>query len=135
MTFRIAPLSEGDNPLYWHDLNDYLSEANIPIRPDWSYRKYSEVVKTLSGHKYGRGKPVAVWTMQLTASQRYKLREICPDLSAAVYIETPTNELDIYEDVIWVQAQAVMNWTDGEEERQSEFTLNTEIIFTGLVEV
>ena len=135
MTFRIAPIAEGDNPLYWYDLNDYLSEADIPIRPDWSYHKYSEVVKTLGGLKYGRGMSVATWSMTLTASQRYNLRLICPDLSAQVYIETPTNDLDIYGEIIWIQASAVMNWPEGDENRQSDLTLDTEIVFTELVEV
>lgn len=135
MTFRIAPISEGANPIYWYDLNDYLSEADIPVRPDWSYRKYSDAVKTLGGSQFGRGMPMAVWSMQLTASQRYKMRQICPDLSANVYIETPTNELDLYGDIIWIQASAVMNWTEGEENRQLDRTLDTEITFTELLEI
>lgn len=135
MTFKIAPLTEGNNPIYWYDLDDYLSEADIPIRPDWSFRQYSDSAKTLGGAKFGRGFPVATWSMPLTASQRYKLREICPGLSADVYVETPTNELDIYGEIIWIQAQAVMNWTDGEENRQVGRTLDAEIVFTELVEV
>lgn len=135
MAFRIAPIAEGSNPLYWYDLNEYLSQANIPVRPDWSYQQFSESVKTLGGSKFGRGFPVATWAMQLNAYQRYKLRLICPGLSAPVYVETPTNELDIYGEIIWIQAQAVMNWTDGEENRQVDKTLDSEIVFTELIEV
>ncbi len=135
MTFRIAPIAEGNNPLYWYELNEYLGEADIPVTPDWSYRPFVESVRTLGGSKFGRGYPVATWGMQLTAHQRYQLRQICPGLSAQVYIETPTNEVDLYGDPIWIQASAVMNWTDGDEDRQSDKTLNAEIIFTEIVEV
>lgn len=135
MTFRLAPISE-TNPLYWDSLEDLLSSADIPVAPDWSYQPYSEVVRTLGGLRYGRGYPIAVWRFEaITPDQRNVLRSFCADLSARVHIETATNEIDTYGDPVFVQCSAVMNWTEGEEDRQIDKTLGVEIVFTELVEI
>jgi hypothetical protein len=136
MTFRLAPLSAGDNPIYWDTLQDLLGEADIPIEPDASYRPFAEVVTTQGGGRYGRGFASAVWAFNgITPFQKFQLREICPGMSADVYIETPTNDYDMYGDRIWIQARAVMNWTEGEEDIQADRTLDIEVVFTELVEV
>ena len=135
MTFRLAVGTE-PNPIYWDDLETLLSYADVPIEPDWSFQPYSETVRTLGGLRIGRGSPVAVWRFEaLTADQRYTLRQFCPDLAARVHIETPTNDLDVSGNMVWIQCSAVMNWTEGEEDRQIDKTLGVEITFTEIVEI
>ncbi len=136
MTFRLAPLSVGDNPLYWDDLSDLLGVADEPVEPDANYRPQSEAVVTLDGQTLARGYAVALWTFSgLTPAQRYALRQICPGLSADVYIETLTNEFGASGNRIWIQAQAIMHWTDGDEDIAANATLNCEVRFTHLIEV
>lgn len=136
MTFRIAPLSAGDNPIYWYELSALLSAADMPIEPDATYRPQSESVATLDGKTYARGYPSALWSFDgLTPAQKYKLRQICPELSADVYIETLTNEYDINGDRIWIQAQAIMHWTDNDEDIAANITMNVEVRFTHIIEI
>lgn len=136
MTFRLAPLSAGSNPLYWDALQDLIGEADMPIEPDASYLPYQEAVELGSGKLREIGYPSAVWAFSgLTQAQRYQLRLICPSGSAYVYIETMTNEYDVSGNRIWTQAQAVMKWQVGEEDIQADKTVNLEITFTHLVEV
>ena len=136
MTFRLATLSAGANPIYWDTLQDLLGSADIPIEPDASYRPYAETVKTQAGGKFGRGFAIATWLLTgINAEQKYILRQICPNASADVYIETLTNEYDVSGNRIWIQAQAVMEWMDGDEDIQADYTIDLEILFTHISEV
>jgi hypothetical protein len=136
MTFRLASLSAGANPIYWNTLQSLIGVADIPIEPDASYKPYQEAVKTMAGTKYGRGYASAVWSFSgLSPEQKYILRQICTDLSADVYIETPTNDFDVSGNQEWIQAQAVMEWTEGEQDIQGGMTIDFEITFTRLIEV
>lgn len=136
MTFRLATLASGSNPIYWATVQELLGAADVPALPDASYRPFAEVVETMGGGSFGRGYPQAVWSFDaLTAEQHYILRQICPGLSADVYIETLTNEFDASGNRLWIQAQAVMKWTGGEEDIQADTPLNVEINFTHIVEV
>jgi hypothetical protein len=135
MTFRLVTTSAGSNPLYWDSLQDVLGEANIPIVPDASYMPYRDVVNLANGQKRGMDLPSATWVMTVTGTQKYILREICPGASANVYVETPTNDYDISGDREWIQAAAVMEWHDGEEDIDADITRDLTLTFSHLVEV
>ena len=133
MTFRLAQLSAGANPLYWDTLQDLLGEADIPIEPDATYNQ--NVVALADGQKRLLGFPYVTWSLTLTGMQKYILRQICPYASASVYIETPTNNYDANGAREWTQAQAIMNWTEDEENIDADITLDIVIRFTHLVEI
>jgi hypothetical protein len=136
MTFRLAPIVEGANPLYWQSLDELIGRANIPTDPDASYTPHAEVIKTLSGKTKARGFPSAAWYWAaVTDEQREILRAICPGASAEVYIETTTNELDLYGNPEFIQCSAIMHWTPEDEDKQAGNTLGLGIVFTHLVEV
>lgn len=136
MTFRLALKVEGDNPLYWQTIDQLIGTADIPNNPDASYIPQGEVVRTLAGGGYARGYASATWHWNaLTNAQRAVLREFCPGVSAEVYIETPSNDLNVCGDQEWIQALAIMHWNAGDEDQQAGNTLGLEILFTHLVEV
>ncbi len=136
MTCKISPLSDGNNPLYWDTVQSLIGEADIPIEPEMDYRPSSETVRTMSGSDYERGYPAATWRFTgLDALQRYTLRQICRGASADVYIETTTNEFDMYGERVWTQAQAIMHWPPGEEKLEADRTIDLSIEFTHLIEV
>jgi hypothetical protein len=136
MTFRLALKAEGPNPFYWQSLQQLIGRADIPADPDASYTPHTEVVKTLSGKTKARGYPSAAWYWAvITEDQRAILREICPGASAEVYIETVTNDLDLYGDPEFIQCSAIMHWTPEDEDKQAGNTLGLGIVFTHLVEV
>lgn len=133
MTFRLAPLSAGANPLYWNTLQDLIGVADIPIQPDASYLPYTEPIDLASGKKRGNGFPAATWLLSgINGEQRYVLRQICPGASADVYIETLTNDYDVSGNRTWIQAQAIMYWPEGEEDIQADMTSDMEIHFSFL---
>ncbi len=134
--FRLSPISEGSNPDDWDTVDELLSEADEPIEPDASYQEQAEVVPTLGGGGYARGFATATWLLSgVTPAQKYTLRQICPGVSAPVYIETPTNSYDSSGDRIFIQAAAIMHWPTGEDDIQADITTDLEIIFTELVEI
>lgn len=136
MTFRLALKAEGANPLYWQTLDQLIGFADIPIDPDFSYTPQSDVVKAVSGLSFPRGFASAMWHFNaLTNTQRQTLKSFCPNLSAEVYIETLSNEQTVCGDDEWIQALAVMNWTAGDETKDSNKTLGLDIVFTHLVEI
>lgn len=135
-TFRLAIKAEGDNPFYWASLDALIGQADIPVNPDAGYIPQGEVVKSLSGLSYARGYASATWHWNvLTNAQRATLRAICPGASAEVYIETPTNEVDFYGDIEFIQALAIMHWPPSDEDQQSDKTMGLDLLFTHLVEV
>ena len=136
MTFRLAALSEGSNPIYWQTLDQLIGQADIPVNPDCGYIPQAEVVKTLSGMSVARGYASASWHWNaLTMEQRAILRTICPGISAQVYIETQTNELNVCGDPEFVQCSAIMHWVAGEEIQESSRDLGLDLLFTHLIEV
>jgi hypothetical protein len=136
MTFRLAPKSVGENPIYWESLDQLIGRADIPTDPDASYTPHAEVVKTLSGKTKARGFPSAGWYFSvITDEQRAVLREICPGSSSEVYIETSTNDLDLYGDPEFIQCSAIMHWTPEDEDKQAGKTLGLGIVFTHLVAI
>jgi len=134
MTFRLAPMSSGDNPIYWETLQNLIGVADEPIEPDASYS--ITTVNLGSGQKKQRGFAVAVWHLTgITPEQKYILRQIITDPSTSVYIETLTNDYDASGNREWIQAEAVANWPDGEQDIQDDKTLDLDITFTHLIEV
>jgi hypothetical protein len=135
--FRLAPISVGPDPNNWPTLESFLSIANMPADPNANFRRFSNAVDTLGGNLYGRGFSIATWELTgLIAQQRISLRTICPGLSAAVYIETMTNDYELCTgERAWIQASSIMKWPAGEEDIQAEHTLDLLLQFTRLVEI
>ena len=136
MTFKIALLEDGPDPDHWSTIASLIGQADVSFNPDASFNPQAEVVGTQAGTDVGRGFATARWYWAaLTLEQRAILKEFCPNVSSQVYIETQTNEIDLDGERIWIQAQAVMKWPQGDEDQQAEKSLGLEIIFTHLVEV
>lgn len=135
--FRLAPISAGSNPDNWSTLDELIGMADMPADPDAKFRRFSSATKTLGGSLFGRGFSIATWELTgLVGEQKVALRNICPGLSAPVYIETMTNDYDLCSNErIWIQAQAIMEWPAGEEDIQDEKTLGLLLSFTKLVEI
>ncbi len=135
--YRLAPISAGNNPIYWPTVDELLSESDDGADPDASFFPFAEVVKTLGGGKFGRGFPIARWKFDaVSAFGKYNLRQICPGPSAPVYIETITDLVDASGNFIWIQASAVMNWPDGVVDMQKDGTvLDLEFDFTEVLEI
>lgn len=135
-TFRLALKAEGPNPLYWSTLDQLIGVANIPTEPDASFVPQGEVVRTLSGLGYARGYASAVWHFPIvTNAQRAILKAFCSGASAEVYIETPTNEVDVSNDIVFIQALAIMHWTSNDEVQEADKTLGLDILFDHLAEI
>lgn len=135
MTFRLAPSSAGANPINWNTIQDLIGEANIPIEPDAAYSPYQELVTLGNGQKRAYGLPSATWILTITGTQKYTLRQICAGTSANVYIETQTNNYDVNGAREWIQAAAIMEWQEGEEEIDADITKDFTLRFAHLVEV
>jgi hypothetical protein len=87
-----------------------------------------------NGLKQGQGFPIAIWRFnQLSNANRQVLKTLCPGLSAEVYIQTKTNELD-GSDLEWKVFKCIMNWTPEDEDKQANRTLAVVLTFTHLEE-
>lgn len=136
MTFRLALKVEGPNYLYWQTLDQLIGLADVSYDPDAGFIPQGEVVEALSGKSVARGFATVSWHWNvLTLQQRAILKEFCPGASAEVYIETTTNEIDLYDDPIFIQALAIMHWPTGDEDIQGDKILGLEVTFTHLIEV
>lgn len=115
-------------------LDDIFSPAGGAWDPDWSFQPFAASVELGSGLTQGHGFPVAIWRWnQLSNVNREALRELCPGLSAIVYINTKTNETSSGAET-WGTFRAVMNWTPEDEDKQADRTLGVVIRFTMLEE-
>jgi hypothetical protein len=116
-------------------LTDILPNIDIPVDPDWSFKKYSTAIRYGRGHLIGQGFPIAVWRWNhFSDLHREVFRELCPDLSADMYIKTPTNETE--DGVpIFKPFSCIMNWMTEDEDKQINRTLGVIFTFTHLVEV
>jgi len=116
---------------------DTLLNTSEGVDPDWSFQPYSTSVRLANGILRGNGFPVAVWRWNgLSLTHRQVLRDLIgTDLSAAMYIRTATNEIDIYGDLVFQAYSCIMNWTDQDEDIQADSDLGVVITFTHLVEV
>jgi hypothetical protein len=128
--FMIAALAAGPDPDFWTRLSTLLVEADIPADPDWTYQKYTSVVGLANGLRRGQGVALATWSFRVARDyQREALRVFCPDLSAEVYVCTPTNET-LAGEIEWVYARAIMNWLPVEEQKErNNATQNIDISF------
>lgn len=115
-------------------LENWLETTDIPIRPDWTFKQYATASKLGDGKLKGQGFPIAVWRWNhMTNANREVFRTFCLDLSATVYIHTPTNESSAG-DLIWKTFQAMMNWTPEDEDKQVDQTIGFILTFTHLIE-
>lgn len=134
-TFLIAPLATGNNPDNWSMVSNLLSSASadISLRAlEWEYQPYASVVELANGQQFGRGAASARWAFgALRPEQRENLKDICPGLSAQVYIRTPTNET-IAGVRTWRDALCWMHWNIGPELWSVDAVLELEIRFTQL---
>jgi hypothetical protein len=85
------------NPDDWSVVSTLLSSVSNDITVDramqWSHQDYSQYEKLGNMDSRGYGFPVVVWRFKaLKEEQRENLRDFIPDVSAQVYIRTPTNE-------------------------------------------
>lgn len=129
--FKIATIATGNNPNNWSQLDQILDVGE----PDWAFQKYQAVIILGDMTKKGIGYPSASWTWRgISETDRETLRAFCADLSAEVYVSTPTNET-INGARVWTDASAVMNWLEMDEEKSAERTLDFRIEFTKMVEV
>ena len=137
--FKIALLSAGTNPDDWDNLSDIHINADVPVRPEWTFARFSGFVETDDGARKGTGLPKATWTfVAITEEHREILRGYCPEdqLSAEVYVMTPTNEIDLCgNEMVWIAASAQMKWIAVDEEKDAGVTMNFSIEFDMMVEV
>lgn len=135
-TFKIATLATGSDPDDWNDLQTILSQADIPVMPDWTFAPFSGYVELDTGGRKGTGLPKASWTWNvINAAARETLKAYCPDLSNDVYIMTRVNSTSSGIPV-WGAFQAVMLWPTEEEDKDAgDVTLGLTIEFSMLIEI
>lgn len=117
------------------ELNNLFSPGGGVFNPDWSFQPFAGSIRLANGQVKGQGYPVAIWRFNhLSNENRQIIRALIPNLSATLYIHTPTNETDLYGDLIWGDFQAVAEWTPEDEDKAAEETLGLVITFTHLIE-
>lgn len=128
--FKIGTTLEG-----MQEIEDLFSPGGAVFDPDWSYQPFAESIRLADGTVKGQGFPVAIWRFNhLSNENRQILRALIPNLSALLYIHTPTNETDLYGDFIWGDFYAVAEWTPEDEDKAADQTLGFIITFTHLIE-
>lgn len=102
--------------------------------PDWTFAPFSAHVEKANAGRLGVGFPRATWTWNHRRNDHVDvLRAICPGSSAAVYIRTPTNEVDAYGLKEWETFSAMMLWMPEDEDKQAGYTLGFTLEFRKLV--
>lgn len=130
MPFQIGTTLLGIEPL--EDI--FTPDPGDVFDPDWSFQPFATSIELADGTVKGQGFPIAKWRFNhISEENREVLKDFCPNLSALVYIETPTNESDLY-GTVFKQYQAVMRWTDTDEDKAADRTLGMIITFTHLIE-
>jgi hypothetical protein len=116
-------------------LETIFSPGGSVFDPDWSYQPFAGAIRLADGTIKGQGFPVAKWRFNhISNDNRDALRSLIPGLSALLYIRTPTNEIDIYGDIVWGSFQAVAEWTPEDEDKAAAETLGFVLTFTHLIE-
>lgn len=115
-------------------LEDILSPSGNAYDPDWSFQDFAGSQELNDGTVKGQGFAVAKWRWNhLSNVNRAVFRGLCPGLSAVVYIETKTNEIDpVYDTEEWGIFRAVMRWMDVDEDKAAVETLGVIFTFTHL---
>lgn len=126
-----------DDEVYdFFPLTTWFANYHKPVEPDWTFAPFSAQVERADGGRSGMGFPRATWTWNHRRNDHVEaLRAICPGSSAAVYIRTPTNEVDIYGDKVWKTFSCQMLWMPEDEDKQAGYTLGFTLEFRRLVEV
>jgi hypothetical protein len=115
-------------------LDVWFSNLNIPVAPDWTFAPYSEQITKANAGVAGVGFPRASWTWKFRNDKQIEvLRALCPGASAAVYIRTPTNEVDLYGSPVWATFSCQMIWVAIDEDKQAGYTLDFTLEFRRLV--
>jgi hypothetical protein len=115
------------------EIGELFSPAGEVFSPDWSFQDFAGSQELADGTLKGQGFAIAKWRWNhLSNANRAVLRGFCPGLSAIVYIETKTNEVDIYGSEVWGVFRAVMRWTDTDEDKAARETLGVLLTFTHL---
>lgn len=116
---------------------EQLLGTSADIDPDWSFRPFSQAVRTGMGGIKGMGFPIVKWRWRgMEDSQRQILKAfVDPDLSGPVYIQTATNDVDAYDAIVFKTFACVLNWPDTDEDFQADKVLDLILTFTQLVEV
>lgn len=116
-------------------LDTLFAPGGSVFDPDWSFQDFATSRELADGTVKGQGFPVAIWRWNhLSEDNRAVLRALIPGLSALLYIRTPTNEIDIYGDIVWENFQAVARWTPEDEDKAARETLGLVLTFTHLIE-
>jgi hypothetical protein len=115
---------------------DQLLSTSAGIDPDWSFRPFSGSIRLGDGTLQGTGFPIAKWRWNgLSDARRQILKDFADsDLSVSLYIRTATNEVDIYDAIVFKTFSCIMNWTEEDEDFQADKVLGLVITFTHLVE-
>lgn len=137
---RIGTTASSD-PNDWSTVASLLSSVSNDVTAaralEWSFEPYSDYKLTGNGDAIGRGLPVVTWVFSaLRLEQRENLRDFIPDVTADVYIRTPTNEtvagVRVLKDYAckakWVQRAEILQ--DG-----IDIAMRVEITFTHCVEL
>lgn len=127
MPFRIGLT----NDAYLFSLSELFTPTGDVFDPDWSFQDFAEAQELNDGTVKGQGFPIAKWRFNhISNENRAVLRSLCPGLSARVYIETPTNEIDLYGANETGVFYCVMRWMDTDEDKAAAETLGVLLTFT-----
>jgi len=115
-------------------LTTWFAPYAKPVDPDWTFSPYSAFVEKANAGRLGVGFPRVTWTWNHRANLNVEvLRDLCPNLSAAIAIRTPTNEVDIYGDKVWGTFTGQMLWMPEDEDKQAGYTLGFTLEFRRLI--
>lgn len=116
---------------------DQFLNTSQDIDPDWSFQPYSASVRLGDGTLQGNGFPVAKWRWNgMSDAHRQLLKSLVgSNLSAQVYIQTATNDVDAYDAIVFKTFECIMNWPTEDEDFQADKVLGLILTFTHLVEV
>lgn len=127
MTFKIGTTLMG-----MQELPTLFGRSGV-FDPDYSFQPFATSIDLADGTRKGQGFPRATWRFNhLEDEDRDAIKGLCPNLSALVYIETATNDVDLY-GVVFEQYLAVMRWTPEDEDKAAGHTLGIVIEFTHLI--
>lgn len=116
---------------------DTVLNTTDAVDPDWSFQPYSVATRLGNGILHGNGFPIAKWRWNgLVEEHRQTLKDLIgDDLSAAGYIRTATNEVNVYGDRVYKAFSCIMEWMETDEDVQTDKVLGLIMTFTQLVEV
>lgn len=117
-------------------LSFWLPNADEPNRPDWTFEPFSSSIKLANGKVLGVGYPVASWSWNALKNEHIEIlrEQFCtyPQLSADVYIRTPTLQLSSGL-VVWGTFGCKMVWALDEERETRDATLSFHLDFIKLI--